>query len=327
MLNDTIERIAERIIEDPEAPISYEQACELAAIPAGTVDLLVCATKIRDKYKKNKVFACSIINAKSGFCSEDCAFCAQSARHKTGVETYPLLSEEKMVDEAVRMQEAGATKYSMVTSGFMLKEKEIETISNAALAIKRKTDLSICGSLGGLTEPMARQLKDSGISTYHHNLETARSYFHNICTTHDYDEDINTIRIAESAGLRVCSGGILGMGESWEQRVELAFTLRELDVDSIPLNFLNPIKGTRMEDSPLLPPMEALKIISLFRIINPEKDITICGGRERTLKDFQSWIFLAGANGLMVGDYLTTEGRNTAMDMEMIQDMGMVLKR
>lgn len=324
MFNETMKKITERIIEDPEAAISYEQACELAAIPDGALDLVVCAGKIREKYKKNKVFACSIINAKSGFCSEDCGFCAQSAHHKTGVKTYPLLSKEEMVGEAVRMQEAGATKYSMVTSGFMLEEKEIETISDVALEIKRKTDLSICGSLGGLTEPMAFRLKDSGISTYHHNLETARSYFDNICTTHDYDDDIHTIRIARSAGLRVCSGGILGMGESWDQRVELAFTLRDLEVDSIPLNFLNPIKGTRMENSPLLPPMEALKSISIFRIINPEKDITICGGRERTLKDFQSWIFLAGANGLMVGDYLTTEGRNTAMDMEMIEDMGLV---
>jgi biotin synthase len=323
MHNEFIAGITEKIIENPGVPVSYEQACELAAIPDGILDLVVCAGKIREKYKKNKVFACSIINAKSGFCSEDCAFCAQSAHHKTGVKTYPLLNKEEMVGEAVRMQDAGATKYSMVTSGFMLEEKEIETISNATLEIKRKTDLSICGSLGGLTESMARQLKESGISTYHHNLETARSYFDNICTTHDYDDDIHTIEIARSAGLRVCSGGILGMGESWDQRVELAFTLRGLEVDSIPLNFLNPIKGTRMENSPLLPPMEALKIISIFRIINPEKDITICGGRERTLKDFQSWIFLAGANGLMVGDYLTTEGRNTAMDMEMIEDMGL----
>jgi len=325
MFKETLERITERMIENPETSLSYTQACELAAMQNGTMDLLACANHIREKFKKNNVFTCSIINAKSGLCSENCAFCAQSAHHKTGVKTYSLMSEGKMVEEAIRMQAAGATKYSMVTSGFMLKEKEVETIAKAALTIKKKTDLSVCVSLGGLTEPMARQLKDSGISTYHHNLETARSYFDNICTTHDYDEDIQTIQIAESVGLRVCSGGILGMGESWEQRVELAFTLRELDVDSIPLNFLNPIKGTRMEGSPLLPPMEALKTIALFRIINPDKDVTICGGRERTLKDFQSWIFLAGANGLMVGDYLTTKGRSTAVDLEMIADMGLIV--
>jgi len=323
MLNKTIAGIIEKIIEDAKNAISYDQACELVTFQDGTIDLIMFAHNIREKYKKNNVFTCSIINAKSGFCSEDCAFCAQSAHHKTGVETYPMLSEEELVDTALRMEEAGATKYSMVTSGFMLKENEIETISNAAATIKSKTDLAICASLGGLTASMARQLKESGITTYHHNLETARSYFDNICTTHDYEEDIQTIKIAGSAGLRVCSGGILGLGESWEQRVELAFTLKALDVDSIPLNFLNPIEGTRMEARPLLPPMEGLKSIALFRIINPEKDITICGGRERTLKDFQSWIFLAGANGLMVGDYLTTKGRNTAMDIDMIEDMGL----
>jgi biotin synthase len=172
---------------------------------------------------------------------------------------------------------------------------------------------------------MARQLKESGITTYHHNLETARSHFDKICTTHDYDEDVATVQIAQSAGLKVCSGGILGLGESWEQRVELAFTLKELDVDSIPINFLNAIPGTPMETRPLLSPMEALKCIALFRMINPEKDITICGGRERTLRDYQSWIFLAGANGFMIGDYLTTKGRNTAMDIEMIKDMGLRL--
>ncbi len=267
-------------MKDAQISISYEEACELAAFPNDSIELITCAHKIRDKYKKNNVFTCSIINAKSGFCSEDCAFCAQSAHHKTAIETYPLLSEEDLVNSAIRMQEAGATKYSMVTSGFMLKDNEIETIARAASIINKNTDLTICASLGGLTEPMARQLKESGITTYHHNLETARSHFDKICTTHDYDEDVATVQIAQSAGLKVCSGGILGLGESWEQRVELAFTLKELDVDSIPINFLNPIPGTPMETRPLLSPMEALKCIALFRIINPEKDITICGGRE-----------------------------------------------
>lgn len=312
-------------MKDAKASISYEEACELSALTNNTIDLIMCAHKIRNKYKKNNVFTCSIINAKSGFCSEDCAFCAQSAHHKTAIETYSLLGEDELVNTAIRMQEAGATKYSMVTSGFMLKDNEIETIARAASIINKNTDLTICASLGGLTEPMARQLKESGITTYHHNLETARSHFDKICTTHDYDEDVATVQIAQSAGLKVCSGGILGLGESWEQRVELAFTLKELDVDSIPINFLNPIPGTPMETRPLLSPMEALKCIALFRMINPEKDITICGGRERTLRDYQSWIFLAGANGFMIGDYLTTKGRNTAMDIEMIKDMGLRL--
>ena len=324
MFNETLIRITENVLKDIQNSISYEDACELAALPDDkTIDLIICASKIRNKYKKNNVFTCSIINAKSGFCSEDCAFCAQSVHHKTEIDTYPLLSEEKLVDNAVRMHEAGATRYSMVTSGYMLTEKEIESISNAAANIKKKTDLSICVSLGMLTEPMIRQLKESGVTTCHHNLETARSYFDQICTTHDYDEDIETIKLAKSAGLKVCSGGILGLGETWEQRVELAFTLKELDVDSIPINFLNPIPGTRMENRHLLPPMESLKSIAIFRLINPEKDITICGGREITLRDYQSWVFIAGANGLMVGNYLTTQGRSIKMDMDMINEIGL----
>jgi len=324
MFNKTLIRITENVLRDIKISISYEEACELAALPDdNTTDLIACANKIRNKYKKNNVFTCSIINAKSGFCSEDCAFCAQSAHHKTEIDTYPLLSEEELIDNAIRMHEAGATRYSMVTSGYMLTEKEIESISNAAAIIKKKTDLSVCVSLGMLTEPMILQLKESGVTTCHHNLETARSYFDQICTTHDYDEDIETIKLAKSAGLKVCSGGILGLGETWEQRIELAFTLKELDVDSIPINFLNPIPGTRMENRPLLPPMEALKSIALFRLINPGKNITICGGREITLRDYQSWVFMAGANGLMVGNYLTTQGRSIKMDMNMIKEMGL----
>jgi len=325
MFNKKIITITEKIMEDAEKSVSYEEACELSALPVDdTIDLIMCANKIRSKYKKNNIFTCSIINAKSGFCPENCAFCAQSAHHKTEIETYPLLSEEELVDNALRMYETGATKYSMVTSGTMLTDEEIKTISRAASIIKEKTNLVICGSLGMLTEPMARQLKESGISTYHHNLETARSHFDQICTTHDYDEDIQTVKSVQSAGLKACSGGILGLGETWEQRIELAFTLKELDVDIIPINFLNPVAGTRMESMPLLPPMEALKCIALFRFINPGKDITICGGREVTLQDYQSWTFMAGANGLMMGNYLTTQGRNAEMDINMIKEMGLI---
>ncbi len=326
MFNKTIVGISEKIIEAAANSISYEQACELAVIPDGTIDLLMCADKIRRRYKGNSIFTCSIINAKSGFCSEDCVFCAQSGHYKTGVKTYPLLSKNEMVNTAIRMQEQGATRFSMVTSGFAPNEKDYEIITDTAATIKSRTGMTICASLGGLTESLARQLKEGGVTNYHHNLETARSHFDSICTTHEYDDDIRTIKNVKAAGLKACSGGIMGMGETWEQRVELAFTLKEIDVDSIPLNFLNPIPGTRLEDSPLVPPMEALKVVALFRIINPERDITICGGRESTLKDFQSWLFMAGANGLMIGNYLTTEGRNSEMDIEMIGDMGLRIR-
>lgn len=320
MFNKKIVELAENIIEGRDA-ISYEDACELACGPeTDTIDLLFCAHAIKRRCKKNKIILCSIINAKSGFCPEDCAFCAQSSHHKTGIKTYDLLNEKDLVKEAFQFKKEGATRYSMVTSGYMLTEKEMDTICRSAGKITEQTDLMICASLGMLTEAMAERLKDAGISVYHHNLETARSFFPQVCTTHDYDEDIATVRLAKSSGMKVCSGGILGLGETWEQRVEMAFTLKDLNVDGIPINFLNPIAGTKMEDRPLLSPMEALKCVALFRFINPDKDILVCGGREVTLRDYQSWIMLAGANGLMIGNYLTTEGRNSEMDMDMIRN-------
>ncbi|PIP07655.1 MAG: biotin synthase BioB [Syntrophobacteraceae bacterium CG23_combo_of_CG06-09_8_20_14_all_50_8] len=328
MSNRKLIELTEKILEGGDFRTSYEEACRLAALPEDdTIDLIMCAGRIRRKYKGNRVVACSITNAKSGLCTEDCAFCAQSAHHETGIEPYPLLSAQKILKDARHLSEGGATEFSMVTSGYALTDQEMKMICRAAGMIKEKTDLTLCSSLGILTEERARQLKESGVFTYHHNLETARSYFDKICTTHDYEDDIQTVRAARAAGLKVCCGGILGLGETWEQRVELAVTLRDLDVDSIPINFLNPIPGTRMAERPLLSPMEALKCIALFRFVNPRKDITICGGREITLRDLQSWIFAAGANGLLVGNYLTTQGRDINADMEMIKDLGLVAEK
>lgn len=323
MFNQAFIRLAEKIIND-QAEITQDQALEMAAADADdTMDLIACAGKIRQHFMEQSVFKCAIINAKSGRCPEDCAFCAQSVHHHTDAQTYDLLSEEVLEETGLEMAMAGATNYSIVTSGIALTDKQIDTVCRVARRLKGKTDLTLCASVGLLTKEGATKLKAAGISRYHHNLETARSHFDAICTTHDYDDDIETVQRAKRAGMVVCSGGIFGMGESWEQRVELAFTLKELDVDSVPINFLNPIKGTRLEHRPLLPPMAALKVIALYRFIFPQKDITICGGREATLKDFQSWIFAAGANGLMVGNYLTTQGRNLEADLEMIADLGM----
>ena len=221
------------------------------------------------------------------------------------------------------MHASGATYYSIVTSGHSLTNEEIEQICKAVRDIKAKTDLVVCGSLGMLSEKSAKKLIESGMTRYHHNLETAESHFDKICTTHKYSEDIDTINLAINHGFNVCSGGIFGLGESWAQRVELAFTLKALDIDTIPINFLNPIAGTKMESMELVSPLDAIKIIALVRIINPEKNITICGGRETTLKDFQPWIFPAGTNGLMIGNYLTTSGRDITMDIDMIEAYGL----
>ncbi len=325
MIDPELRSIAQELINRTRSSITHQEASWLTDLQGERIfDLLACADKIRRNYKQDDIFTCVIVNAKSGRCSQDCAFCAQSAYHKTGVEVYPLLDEKTLLQRALLAQESGATNYSMVTSGHMLSGEDIERICRTVEQIRKETDLTVCASLGALNGDTAIQLKQSGITNYHHNLETSASYFHNICTTHEYDEDIFTLKQAASSGLRVCSGGILGLGESWAQRVELAFTLKELEVDSIPLNFLNPIPGTKLENRSVMRPLDALKSIAIFRMINPEKDITICGGREVTLKDLQSWIFAAGANGLMTGNYLTTKGRNIETDMEMIESLGLV---
>jgi biotin synthase len=323
VFNQAILRMAESIVKGDGA-LTEDQALALAdAGPRDTMDLIACAGRIRQHCMPRAAFRCAIINAKSGRCPEDCAFCAQSAHHSTATEVYDLVGEEALVARGLEMAAVGATHYSVVTSGTALTDEEVETVCRAARRLKTDTALNLCASVGLLSRDAARKLKAAGISRYHHNLETARSHFENICSTHDYEDDIETVRVAKAAGMAVCSGGIFGMGESWAQRVELAFTLKGLDVDSVPINFLNPIPGTRLADRSLLAPMDALKVIALYRFIFPDRDLPICGGREATLKDFQSWVFAAGANGLMVGNYLTTRGRDLAADMEMISELGM----
>jgi biotin synthase len=320
MTNPLIARLADRVLEHGEAGLSPGEAARLAALPEDeTVDLFHFAHGITRHFRKaGPPVLCAILNAKSGFCSEDCAFCAQSARHRTGIETFPLVPPERMAERAAEMAERGATRFSIVTSGVALNERERDRVARGVRLIRERTDLAVCASVGMLSEESAGILKESGVTTYHHNLETARSFFHRICTTHAYEEDVETVRIAKKAGLRTCSGGILGLGEGWAERLELAFTLRDLGVDGVPVNFLNPVPGTAMAGRPLLPPLEALKCISLFRFILPGREILVCGGREVTLRDYQSWIFLAGASGLMIGNYLTTAGRNIETDLDMI---------
>ena len=298
----------------------------LAFVDKSWEELLNISDNLRKKYKKNTVFTCAIMNAKSGACPENCAFCAQSIHHKTNIKMYPLVSVEKMVREAERMKESGATRFSIVTSGKKPSKKELDRISEAIYKIKEKIGIQTCASLGILDKESAVILKEAGLERYHHNLETSESFFPNICTTHSYKEDIDTVKIAKQIGLKVCSGGIIGLGETWKHRIELALTLKGLNVDSIPINFLNPIPGTRLQNMPLISPFEALKAVAIFRIVNPEKDITVCGGREKVLKEFQDKVFKAGANGIMIGNYLTTKGRSIREDMEMIKEQGLKLE-
>ena len=316
---------AEDMIQGRSSGLTREEALLCIHLPLEEmVDLFQIARRVTSVCTPGTIRTCALCNAKSGRCSQDCAFCAQSAHHSTQTPIYPLQSVQELVDSALAAQDAGASSFSMVTSGEWLSPQELESIAKAVVKIKERTDLMVCGSLGMLTPSMAQALVQSGLDRFHHNLETARSYFPQVCTTHTYDQDIQTLESARDAGLEICCGGILGLGESWEQRVELAFTLRDLDVQAIPLNFLNPIPGTGMADRPLVQPLRALQCIALFRLINPTKEIIICGGREVTLGDFQSWIFMAGASGLMLGNYLTTQGRSASRDLEMIREQGLM---
>lgn len=303
-------------------PISSEQGLEiLNAEGSGLSFVLAGAHRIREKYFGNRMELCSIINAKSGRCAENCAFCSQSAHADTDTPVYPLKSREEIISGARQAERDGSHCYGIVTSGTRIKaDEELDTILSAITEIRDKTSIEPSASLGILDAETAAKLARTGCVTYHHNLETARSFFPRVCTTHDYEEDVATVRIAKQAGMKVCCGGIFGLGETLEQRVELAETIRDLDVDSIPLNFLNPIAGTKLQDARHLTPLDCLRIIALFRYMMPQKRISVCGGREPNLRDFQSWIVMAGASGTMIGNYLTTTGRNREADLQMFAD-------
>ena len=317
MLHPLITSLYNQVIEG--APLTEEQGRLLAALDEEHTTGILFAAGTITRAMGRRPFTCSITNAKSGTCSQDCRFCAQSGHYSTGSPTHPLLPLDELIGRGLAMHEAGARCYSLVTSGLMLASDEIDRICRCAEALKARTNLELSASLGLLSEDYARRLASAGLTRYHPNLETARSYFPSICTTHSYDQDIATIRLAMKHGLNVCSGGILGLGESWAQRVELAATLAELDVDTVPLNFLSPIPGTPLEDSPLLSPHDALKSVAVFRFMLPGANITVAGGRERILGDYQSWLPLAGANGMMIGNYLTTKGRDLAADLRMLE--------
>jgi biotin synthase len=290
------------------------------------LELFIRAAKERKKYFGNKATTCSIVNARCGGCPEDCAFCAQSKRSKADVEYYPLISEEELFKAAKSAQKEKADFFSIVTSGRAVNiSKELEVICRAIRRISSDLKMKTCASLGILNEESLKMLKDAGLSRYHHNLETAGSYFPEICGTRSYEDQLQTIAVAKKIGLSVCCGGIFGLGESLEQRIELLETIRGLEVDSVPLNFLHPIPGTPLEKQHDLNPFECLKIIAIARLMMPDLHIRICGGRDVNLRDFQSWIFHVGADALMIGGYLVTSGRDVEADLQMIADAGMIL--
>ncbi len=271
------------------------------------LEIISIANSIRKRFCGNKFHLCSIINARSGLCSGDCAYCAQSKVSSALIDIYPMKEKEEIVSYARKMKELGSTRFSIVTSGERLTDRELKVIIESIPEIK-KIGIEVCASLGMLDKDQLSALKAAGLDRYHHNIESSPRFYPQIVSTHKIEDRIRTIELAKEVGLSVCSGGILGMGEDWQDRVEMALLLRNLDVDSVPLNFLLPIPGTPLGNREMIDPISALRSIALFRYALPNKEVRIIAGREKVFGDMQLIAFLSGANGMMVGGYLTTKG-------------------
>jgi len=329
-MKTTIDSLKNRVLSG--GAITKEEARELLAIPltdCETIDYLIEAShEITEKFSSKEAELCSLINAKSGACEEDCKFCGQSSHYSTNVETYPLLDEEVVLERAKEVEKMGAQKYCLVTAQRELKEKSFEKILNTFESLSKKTNLGLDASIGLLTDEKARRLKQAGVTMVNHNLEASENYFKDICSTHEYEDRKNTVRYVKKHGMQACSGGILGMGESQGDRVDLAFTLKELDVDIVPLNIMNPRPGTPLENVEKIEPLEVIKTVSVFRFILPKPVLKLSGGREVNLGDeWQPIALRAGANGLIIGGYLTTGGGEPVKDLKMLEKAGYSLPK
>jgi len=321
-IRTTIATVLDRVLNGDliEQPIIAKLA---SASGSDLWDLFSAAGRVRSHFRGSTVDICSIVNAKSGACSEDCSYCAQSIHHSTGVSVYPLISVDRMAEAAVSAKQNGAKRFCIVTSGRGIDSPEdLENIAGGIQAV-RDAGLSPCATLGTLTKDQLARLRNAGLARYHHNIETSREYFSHICTTHSFEERLDVLAHARSLGLSACSGGIFGMGETMLDRISMAFTLRELDVDSVPINFLMPIMGTPLGSITAIAPLDALHSIALFRLVLPNKEIRICGGRGTALHTLHPLIFMAGADGFMIGNYLTRSGLNPEDDLKMVQDLGL----
>ncbi|WP_409342976.1 biotin synthase BioB [Paenibacillus sp. MBLB4367] len=296
----------------------------LAVLEADDDELLAvmqAAFRVRKHFYGKKVKLNLIINAKSGLCPEDCGYCSQSLVSTAPVSKYPLLEKDTLVDGARKALELKVGTYCIVASGRGPTNKELDQVVEAVKEIKSTMPMKICACLGILSEDQARRLKEAGVDRYNHNLNTSGSHFASITTTHTYEDRISTVEKAKTAGMSPCSGCIVGMGETNRDIVDIAYSLRELDADSIPVNFLNPIPGTPLQGLKELNPRKCLKVLALFRLICPSKEIRASGGRELNLRSLQP-LALYAANSVFVGDYLTTEGQEATLDHRMIEDLG-----
>ncbi len=316
-----IKTIEEKVLGSDK--ISKEEALFITSLSGQDIfDLFSSANRIRTHFRENSIDLCAIINAKSGACPEDCSYCAQSAKSNTEIKTFQLAEKETILQKAKEAKDGGAKRFCIVTSGKKASTDDLTKIAGMVSAV-RKLGLLPCATLGLLSGEELIQLKDAGLERYHNNLETSERFFSEICTTHTYQDKLETIQEVKASGLSLCSGGIFGLGETWEDRIDMALALRNINPDSVPINFLTPVKGTRLGVNRMLEPFEALKIISLYRFILPDKEIRICGGRLQTLGEFNSFIFFAGADGLLTGNYLTTLGRNFEDDLKLINQYGL----
>ena len=281
-------------------------------------ELMAEALEIKLEQRGTDFSLCSIINAKSGKCSENCAFCVQSGHFDTEAPVYPLKDKDEILAAAATAKTIGAQRFSLVTSGRGPSDREVDRIAAIISEIRGKVGIEVCASLGIMSRAQLQRLKDAGMSRYHHNLETSREYFDRIVSTHTFDERVETIRAAQAAGLEVCAGGIVGLGESEADRISLAITLRDLEVDSVPFNILIPLPGTPLAHLTPLSPAEILRAIALFRIICRKGPLRLCAGRESALGDFLAMAFMAGADGMMIGGYLTQRGRMPEEDHRLV---------
>jgi biotin synthase len=312
--------LAEQVLQGHA--LTKEEALALLEAPdEDLLDILHSAYAIRKHYYGNKVKLNMIINAKSGLCPEDCGYCSQSIVADTPVEKYAMLNKESILAGAQEAISRKAGTYCIVASGRRPSDKELDGVIDAIKEIRETTSLKICACLGFLSETHATKLSEAGVNRYNHNLNTSKENYDNICSTHTYDDRVDTVTKVKESGMSPCSGVIMGLGESPEELVNVAFSIKSLDVDSIPVNFLNSIDGTPLETYKNLNPRQCLKAVAMFRFVNPTKEIRLSGGRESNLRSLQA-MGLYAANSIFVGDYLTTQGQEPTSDWGMIQDLG-----
>ena len=312
--------IAEKSLRG-EAPTRDEALAILNAPDEEILAILHAAFRVRHRFHGCDIKLHVLQNAKSGLCRENCSFCSQAIGAQSPTKRYQMQTVEELVEGARKAYEMKAVKYCMVTATRGPSDKELDVVCEAVRQIKSEMNINICTSLGLLNDEQARRLLEAGVTRLHDNLESSRKFFPQVCQTHHYDDRVATVKAAKNAGMEACCGGIMGMGETFEDRIDLAYELRELEVESIPVNFLDPRPGTPLGDLPRLKPIECLKILSMFRFVNPSRDVRVAAGREVNLRDMQAFA-LYPANSMFTEGYLTTGGQGYDKDIRMIEDAG-----